>query len=53
MSSVEVRAMYREMTERLEEAFEYSAIWYLEKADDLGEELTEEDWRNVGPSRLC
>jgi hypothetical protein len=47
MSSVEVRAMYREMTERLEEAFEYSAIWYLEKADDLGEELTEEDWRNV------
>ena len=39
--------MYREMTERLEQAFEYSAIWYIEMIDDRVEELTEEDGRNI------
>ena|ERR1700761_1054444 len=31
---------------RLEEAFEYSALWYLEKAED-GPKLTPEQQRNV------
>jgi hypothetical protein len=31
---------------RLEEAFEYSALWYLEKAED-GPKLTPEQERNV------
>jgi hypothetical protein len=35
----------REMAERMEEAFEYSAIWYLEKGEF--EELTNEEGRNV------
>ena len=35
------------MAERLDEAFEYSAKWYLEKADHTGEELTDEEGRNV------
>ena len=37
----------RKLAERLDEAFEYSAIWYLEKADHTGEELTDEEGRNV------
>jgi hypothetical protein len=37
----------RKMAERLDEAFEYSAIWYLEKADQMGEGLTDEEGRNV------
>jgi hypothetical protein len=37
----------RVVSERLDEAFEYSAIWYLEKADHTGEELTDEEGRNV------
>jgi hypothetical protein len=36
-----------EMMERLDEAFEYAAIEYLEKADHTGEELTDEEGRNV------
>ena len=36
----------REMTKTLEQAFEYSAVWYLEKAE-FGEELTDEQGRNV------
>ena len=43
--------MYGEMTERLEQAFEYSAIWYFEKVDDKVEELTEEDGRNIDTFR--
>jgi hypothetical protein len=35
----------REIAERLDEAFEYSAIWYLEKGEF--EELTDEENRNV------
>jgi len=35
----------RKMAERLDEAFEYSAIWYLEKGEF--EELTDEEHRNV------
>lgn len=38
--------MPREMTERLKEAFEYSAIWHLEKTE-CGDELTDEEDRNV------
>jgi len=38
-----------EMSERLAEAFEYSAIWYLEKGEF--EELTEEEGRNVDTFR--
>ena len=38
--------MQREMTERLEEAFEYSAIWHLEKTE-CGDALTDEEDRNV------
>ena len=38
--------MQREMTERLEEAFEYSAIWHLEKTE-FGDALTDEEDRNV------
>jgi hypothetical protein len=38
--------MQREMTERLEEAFEYSAIWHLEKTE-CGNALTDEECRNV------
>ena len=38
--------MQRQMTERLEEAFEYSAIWHLEKTE-CGGELTDEEDRNV------
>src|SRR5580704_2129440 len=38
--------MQRDMTERLEEAFEYSAIWHLEKTE-CGDELTDEECRNV------
>jgi hypothetical protein len=38
--------MQRDMTERLEEAFEYSAIWHLEKTE-CGDELTDEEDRNV------
>jgi hypothetical protein len=38
--------MQREMTERLEEAFEYSAIWHLEKTE-CGGALTDEECRNV------
>jgi hypothetical protein len=38
--------MQREMMERLEEAFEYSAIWYLEKTE-CGDKLTDEEDRNV------
>ena len=41
----------REMSERLAEAFEYSAIWYFEKVDDMVEELTEEDGRNIDTFR--
>ena len=37
----------RKMAERLDEAFEYSAIWYLEKADQMGEGLTDEEGSNV------
>jgi hypothetical protein len=37
--------MQREMTERLEEAFE-SPIWYLEKTE-CGDKLTDEEDRNV------
>jgi hypothetical protein len=51
MSSVEVDVMYREMTERLEQAFEYSAIWYFEMVDDMVEKLTEEDGRNIATFR--
>jgi predicted component of type VI protein secretion system len=51
MSSVEVRVMYREMTERLEQAFEYSAIWHFEMVDDRVEELTEEDGRDINTFR--
>src|SRR5579862_3576886 len=43
-SSVMETAM-RKMAERLDEAFEYSAIWYLEKGEF--EELTDEEHRNV------
>jgi hypothetical protein len=43
--------MYREMTQRLEQAFEYSAIWYFEKVDDMVEELTEADGRNIDTFR--
>jgi hypothetical protein len=39
------------MRERLEQAFEYSAIWYFEKVDDMVEELTEEDGRNIDTFR--
>jgi hypothetical protein len=39
--------MYREMTQRLEQAFEYSAVWYFEMVDDMVEKLTEEDGRNI------
>jgi hypothetical protein len=35
----------REIAERFDEAFEYSAIWYLEKSEF--EELTDEEGRNV------
>ena len=35
----------RDMRERMAEAFEYSAIWYLEKGEF--EELTDEEDRNV------
>jgi hypothetical protein len=38
--------MHEKMTERLEEAFEYSAIWHLEKTE-CGSELTDEEDRNV------
>jgi hypothetical protein len=38
--------MQRDMAERLEEAFEYSAIWHLEKTE-CGDELTDEENRNV------
>jgi hypothetical protein len=51
MSSVEVRVMYREMTARLEQAFEYSAIWHFEMVDDRVEELTEEDGRDIDTFR--
>jgi hypothetical protein len=51
MSSEEVRVMYREMTERLEQAFEYSAIWHFEMVDDRVEELTEEDGRDIDTFR--
>jgi hypothetical protein len=37
----------RDMRERIAEAFEYSAIWYLENADHAGEDLTDEEGRNV------
>ena len=37
----------RNLAERLDEAFEYSAIWYLEKGDHMGEGLTDEEGRNV------
>jgi hypothetical protein len=36
----------QDITERLAEAFEYSAIWYLEKAEMDGD-LTDEEGRNV------
>src|ERR1700728_1896863 len=36
----------REMTKALDEAFEYSAVWYLEKSE-VGEELTDEQGRNI------
>ena len=36
--------MHEEMTERLEEAFEYSAIWHLEKTE-CGDALTDEEDR--------
>ncbi len=36
----------RRVMARLEEAFEYSALWYLEKAED-GPKLTAEQERNV------
>lgn len=39
------------MAKRLEVAFEYSAIWYFEKVDDMVEELTEEDGRNIDTFR--
>jgi hypothetical protein len=35
----------RDMRERIAEAFEYSAIWYLEKGEF--EELTDEEGRNI------
>lgn len=37
--------MDKEMTDKLEVTFEYSAIWYLEKAEC--EELTDEEDRNI------
>jgi hypothetical protein len=40
-----------EMRKRLEVAFEYSAIWYFEKVDDMVEELTEEEGRNIDTFR--
>jgi hypothetical protein len=39
------------IAKRLAEAFEYSAIWYFEKVDDMVEELTEEDGRNIDTFR--
>jgi hypothetical protein len=38
--------MQREISERLKEAFEYSAIWHLEKTE-CGDKLTDEEDRNV------
>ena len=41
----------RKIEKRLEEAFEYSAIWHFEMVDDRVEELTEEDGRDIDTFR--
>jgi hypothetical protein len=46
-----METVVRNVTERLAEAFEYSAIWYFEMVDDMVEELTEEDARNIDTFR--